>query len=108
MSSSVHERKKKWKKKIEKKMEKTYINHPIRDLAHAEARLRAEPFLLVLGGVGMVRVGKEPLLEELGDRFGKLSTAALLGGGSEGGHHVRGALAGLGGTHGTGSCGGLL
>ena len=99
--------KRKKKKKV-RKWKKTYINHPIGDLAHAEARLRAEPLLLVLGWVGVVRVGKKPLLEELGDRLGKLSTAALLGGG-ELGHHVGGALALLGSTHRAPlSCGGLL
>ena len=101
-------RKKEKKKKKHEKWKKTYINHPIGDLAHTEARLGAEPLLLVLGGVGVVRVGKKPLLEELGDRLGKLSTAALLGGG-ERGHHVGGALALLGGTHRTPlGCGGLL
>jgi len=89
------------------KEKKTYIDHPIGDLAHAEACLRAEPFLLVLGGVGMVSVGKEPFLEELGDWLGKLSASALLGGG-ELGHHVGGALTRLGRPHGTRCCGRLL
>jgi hypothetical protein len=55
----------------------------------------------------MVGVGEEPLLEELGDWLWEFSAAALLGGG-EGGHHVCGTLARLGGTHGTGSRGVLL
>src|SRR5258707_3183886 len=76
----------KGKKKKKKEKEKTYIDHPIGDLAHAEACLGAEPFLLVLSGVGMVSMGEEPLLEELGDRLGERSSAALLRGGERGDH----------------------
>ena len=62
-------------------------------------------------------MGEEPLFEELGDRLGELSAAALLGGG-EGGHHVCGALTRLRtpmlrapmlrASHRTGRCGSLL
>ena len=95
------------KKKEKKNKEKTYIDHPIGDLAHAEACLGAKPFLLVLSGVGMVSMGEEPLLEELGDGLWELSATALLGSG-KGGHHVGGSLTRGRSPHGTSRRGRLL
>ena len=43
----------------------TYIDHPVRDLAHAKTRGMTQLFLLLLAGVGVVRVSVQPRLEEV-------------------------------------------
>lgn len=86
----------------------TDVDHPVGDLAHAEAGGVAELLFLLLAGVRVVRVAVEPVLEKVGDGLGEL--AALAGRALDEARRrlrLRGAGRGVGGARaGTGGSGG--
>ncbi len=67
----------------------TYVDHPVGDLAHAEARGVAELLLLLFTGIRVVRVTVKPGLEVVSGLLGELATLAggTVGEG-RGGHRV--------------------
>ena len=55
----------------------TDIDHPVGDLAHAEACRMAKLLLLLLTWVRMIRVTVQPGLEVVGSLFGEFASFTL-------------------------------
>lgn len=56
----------------------THINHPVGDLAHAQARSMTQLFFLLFARVGMIGMAVQPSLEEVSSFLGELASFTLL------------------------------
>ena len=91
-------RKSKWGKR------KAYIDHPVGHLGHGETSCVTQLLLLLFGRVRMIGMTVKPVLEEISDRLGELSTLPWLTFNEGRGRSLGGTRRGRADRHGR-SCG---